>query len=277
MNEIRLHVKICEAKELINTKYNPIITIRLKNQPDQPEASTDYKTNTTNPVWNEEFDLFTTDHNDILLFNMLNFEENDDDDDADEIDDSYEKIMDEIQFPIDTLIVGGPVIKKEVDITFNQKNAGKLFFEVQTFKTSIEPFCTFSATGEKYIKQKLFSCLTCNITFDNGMGICEVCARNCHKGHDIRFDSVQPEFYCDCPAKCQCHCMPKTEGELECTAVETNRNPVNQPMFYCKDCDPSCKFFICQNCAKNFHHGHYLIYMGIVEAKICQNEDINKT
>lgn len=276
--KIRLHVKINEAKDLIpiSTKFNPLITIHLKNQPDQSEESTDYKSSTTNPVWNEEFDLFTTDKNDILIINLFNFKNNEDDesDDDDDDDDCYEKIMDEIQYPINSLIVGGPLVKEELEITLNKKKVGILCFEVQCFKTEIEPFCTFSATGDKYIKQKLYDCLTCNLTLENGMGICEACAKKCHKDHDIRFVSVKPLFYCDCPAKCKCCCMPKT-SDLICTSIENHNSPINQPMFYCKDCDSSCKFFICQNCAAKFHHGHDLIYLGIVEAKVCQNDQIN--
>ena len=275
VNQIRIHVKIIEAKGLIsnNTKLNPLITIHLKSQPEQSEESTDFKSNTTNPIWNEEFDLFTTDKNDFLIINMLNSIESEYDDDESD-DDCYEKLIDEVHYPLNSLIIDGPSIKEEIEISLNNSNVGKLYFEVQSFKTEIEPFCTFSATGEKYIKQKLYACMTCNIVPENDMGICEVCARNCHKGHDIRFDSVQPLFYCDCHSKFNCCCMPKNKN-LQCTLIENNRNPINQPMFYCKECDRSCKFFICQNCAAKFHHGHDLIYLGIVEAKICQNDQIN--
>ena len=267
--------KIVEAKNL--TKSNPLVTLHLKSKQDQSEESTDYKTNTSNPIWNEEFDLFTNDKNDVLNINMHHIKDSDDDDEDDNENDE-ERMIDEISFPLNALTIddfSSNLLHNEVDITLNKKNVGKLVFEIQAFKTNIEPFCTFSATGKKFIKQKVFACLTCNVTPENYLGICEACAKKCHVGHDIRFDSVQSDFYCDCPGKCECKYMPKTD-DLNCTLIENNGNPINQPMFYCKDCDSSCKFFICQNCAIKFHHEHKLIYLGIVKSKMCQNEKINK-
>ncbi|OHT07850.1 hypothetical protein TRFO_23795 [Tritrichomonas foetus] len=65
--------------------------------------------------------------------------------------------------------------------------------------------CTISKFGDKnYVKQKWYYCLTCNLR--DGLGCCEVCARNCHFGHKVIY---QGEFdaFCDCQQatnKCIC-------------------------------------------------------------------------
>lgn len=270
-SEIRIHIKICEAKELLKIKLfkkpDPYVTIHMKSQPEETKT-THFKSNTLNPVWDEEFDLITSNLNDTLLINMHHYMND-------------QKIMNEIEYQINELTVGGPALKKEISITFNNKNAGKFYFEVQAFripKSDIKPFCTFAATGEKFIDQKYYRCNTCGLTAKKSLGICEHCMKCCHKGHDVclAFDAdASVQSFCDCPGKCKCQCMPET-NDLPCTAIETNGKPINQPMFYCNDCDESCELLICQNCAIKFHHGHQLVYLGIVESEICQNEEFNK-
>ena len=122
----RLHIKICEAKNVLRMdvkgKSDPYITLRLKSQDKKDFQKTQIISNSTDPVWNEEFDLVASDANDMLLINMY--------DEDIKMDD---KMMDELQFPVNTWIVGGPVNRKEIDLKLKKKNAGKLIFEVQAF------------------------------------------------------------------------------------------------------------------------------------------------
>ncbi|KAK8892334.1 perineurial glial growth [Tritrichomonas musculus] len=170
---------------------------------------------------------------------------------------------------------------EEQQLTSIENERNYTYFEVQAFrnpKSDIKLFCTFAATSEKFIDQKYYRCNTCGLSAKKSMGICEHCMKCCHKGHDVclAFDAdASVQSFCDCPGKCKCQCMPET-NDLPCTACETNGKPINQPMFYCNDCDKSCELLICQNCAIKFHHGHQLVYLGIVESEICQNEEFNK-
>ena len=78
-NEIRIHIKNLKATDLqkiINTqKINPFITVLLKSQHEYDQKETHNISNTMNPIWNDEFDLYTTDSNDILFINMINCHE----------------------------------------------------------------------------------------------------------------------------------------------------------------------------------------------------------
>lgn len=269
-NEIRLHISILQATGLPKLRWfkkpDPYVTIHMMSRP-QNLKTTRFKSSTQNPVWNEEFDLITSEVNDTIIINMYHY-----------MDDR--KIMDEVQYEISSLTVDGSVDKKEVDITFDNKNVGKFFFDVQAFKipqSDVKPFCTFSATGEKFANQKFYSCITCGLDTKKGFGICEICAKCCHKGHNICLsneDGSSTQCFCDCPKKCKCFCMPE-KCDLSCTAIENNGKPINQPMYHCSQCDFQCEILICQNCAMKFHHGHQLIFLGIVESGICQNDEFN--
>ncbi|KAK8871627.1 hypothetical protein M9Y10_007362 [Tritrichomonas musculus] len=266
INEIKLHIKICKAN-IINA-VRPLIQLRLKSQHENDWHKSLFNSITKNPVWNKEFDLFTNNSNDILIIAMLHKPKDDD---------STLKIIDEIQYSISDLIVGGPVVNKEFKITHNKKSVGSLYIEAQIFKTvesDIKALCTLSASGNHFITQKFYRCLTCNLTPIGNQGICENCVRNCHKGHDVRFvTNSRFGSYCDCPEKCGCHFVHKA-NDLRCTYVENGGKEINQPIYYCTQCDKSCTSFICQNCAIKYHHGHDLVYLGIVESCTCKNHQI---
>ena len=68
--------------------------------------------------------------------------------------------------------------------------------KVKTYKPKIKSICSFSQTGVVGIEQKLYSCVTCNM--QDGHCICEVCIKNCHKGHKVVFSEEDAEGYCDC-------------------------------------------------------------------------------
>lgn len=130
----------------------------------------------------------------------------------------------------------------------------------------IEPICTVAATGSNYIDQRFYHCRTCNIIGD--CGVCEVCARNCHKGHDIYIGDDALESYCDCKDCCNCKCLPKTKS-FRCSFEITYGCPVEQPMFQCLDCNITNDEYICQSCAIKCHYGHKLKYFAKVKGKVC--------
>jgi len=56
--------------------------------------------------------------------------------------------------------------------------------------------CTFNATGTDYFPQMMFHCKECVLEVQYGM--CEVCAKICHKGHTISAPIASSAFFCDC-------------------------------------------------------------------------------
>lgn len=70
--------------------------------------------------------------------------------------------------------------------------------------------CTFSIHGRNRITQNWYNCITCGLV--GRLGCCEVCAKRCHKGHDISFCGAVPGSYCDCGAgagRQPCQCCPR--------------------------------------------------------------------
>jgi Ca2+-binding EF-hand superfamily protein len=65
--------------------------------------------------------------------------------------------------------------------------------------------CTFKSTQKNFVEQNYYRCNTCGMTEKEGEGVCEICAKVCHKGHDLS-SSIFGDFFCDCGAdatKCQ--------------------------------------------------------------------------
>jgi hypothetical protein len=69
--------------------------------------------------------------------------------------------------------------------------------------------CSFVETGEGFSDQHWYNCYTCGLLWDKGC--CSLCARVCHKGHDIGY-SRKSSFFCDC-------------GAEVAVAIEQNRTP----------------------------------------------------
>lgn len=73
----------------------------------------------------------------------------------------------------------------------------------------ISKICSFIETGEGFTDQHWYNCYTCGLLWDKGC--CALCARVCHKGHDVGY-SRKSSFFCDC-------------GAEVATAIEQNRTP----------------------------------------------------
>lgn len=70
--------------------------------------------------------------------------------------------------------------------------------------------CTFTLTQKEFMHQHWYHCHTCRMV--DGVGVCTVCARVCHRGHDVTY-SKYGAFFCDCGAKedgsCQVGVFPR--------------------------------------------------------------------
>lgn len=58
--------------------------------------------------------------------------------------------------------------------------------------------CTFTVTQKEFMNQHWYHCHTCQML--DGVGVCSVCARVCHRGHDLSY-AKYGNFFCDCGAK----------------------------------------------------------------------------
>ena len=58
--------------------------------------------------------------------------------------------------------------------------------------------CTFTLTQKEFVNQHWYHCHSCQM--EDGVGVCSVCAKVCHKGHDITY-AKYGSFFCDCGAK----------------------------------------------------------------------------
>lgn len=66
--------------------------------------------------------------------------------------------------------------------------------------------CSFALTGPEHKPQHFYHCYTCNLV--GSKGCCTVCAKKCHKGHDVIY-ARNTRCYCDCgdgaaPNPCKC-------------------------------------------------------------------------
>ena len=74
--------------------------------------------------------------------------------------------------------------------------------------------CTYTITQKEFMSQHWYHCHTCDMT--DGVGVCSVCARVCHKGHDVTYAKFG-SFFCDCGAK--------TDGSCTALVRRTNNLP----------------------------------------------------
>ncbi|XP_045509155.1 E3 ubiquitin-protein ligase UBR4 isoform X7 [Colias croceus] len=64
--------------------------------------------------------------------------------------------------------------------------------------------CTFTVTQREFMNQHWYHCHTCKMV--DGVGVCTVCARVCHRGHDVSYAKFG-NFFCDCGAKPDSSCQ----------------------------------------------------------------------
>ncbi|KAJ8985586.1 hypothetical protein NQ317_015077 [Molorchus minor] len=87
--------------------------------------------------------------------------------------------------------------------------------------------CTFTITQKEFMNQHWYHCHTCRML--DGVGVCSICARVCHKGHDLSY-AKYGNFFCDCGAKEDGSCQALVKRSPQ--SLETNVAGVggsNQP------------------------------------------------
>ncbi|TRY87095.1 hypothetical protein DNTS_009169 [Danionella cerebrum] len=86
--------------------------------------------------------------------------------------------------------------------------------------------CTFTITQKEFMNQHWYHCHTCKMV--DGVGVCTVCAKVCHKDHEISY-AKYGSFFCDCGAKedGSCQVRPNTSGHhgKRATAALVKRSP----------------------------------------------------
>ena len=58
--------------------------------------------------------------------------------------------------------------------------------------------CTYTVTKKEFMNQHWYYCHTCKMV--DRIGVCIVCAKVCHRGHDVTYAKCG-SFFCDCGAK----------------------------------------------------------------------------
>lgn len=68
--------------------------------------------------------------------------------------------------------------------------------------------CTFTLTQREFMNQHWYHCHTCKMV--DGVGVCTICAKVCHRGHDVTY-AKYGSFFCDCGAKEDGSCIALTK------------------------------------------------------------------
>lgn len=86
--------------------------------------------------------------------------------------------------------------------------------------------CTFSVTQKELMNQHWYHCHTCRML--DGVGVCSICARVCHKSHDLSYAKFG-NFFCDCGAKEDGSCQALVKRNLQPPNNPSIRNNSSQP------------------------------------------------
>jgi E3 ubiquitin-protein ligase UBR4 len=81
--------------------------------------------------------------------------------------------------------------------------------------------CTFTITQKEFMNQHWYHCHTCNMI--DGVGVCTVCARVCHRGHDVTY-AKYGNFFCDCGAKDDGSCQALTKRSPQSSEHQVSNN-----------------------------------------------------
>lgn len=71
-----------------------------------------------------------------------------------------------------------------------------------------EELCSYTVTQKEFMNQHWYHCYTCNMV--ENIGVCTVCAKVCHKGHELAYAKCG-SFFCDCGAKEDNSCQALTK------------------------------------------------------------------
>ncbi|XP_050389975.2 E3 ubiquitin-protein ligase UBR4 [Patella vulgata] len=86
--------------------------------------------------------------------------------------------------------------------------------------------CTFTVTQKEFMNQHWYHCHTCKMV--DGVGVCTICARVCHKDHDLTYAKFG-SFFCDCGAKddgtCKALVKRTHQSGLDCSSNVAAQSP----------------------------------------------------
>lgn len=88
------------------------------------------------------------------------------------------------------------ILSDTSDLDCDVLNLSSLSSDVETFDLD-QSTCTYTSTGSQFVEQHWYFCYTCGLT--GSEGVCAVCARVCHAGHDVSYSRLS-RFFCDCGA-----------------------------------------------------------------------------
>lgn len=71
-----------------------------------------------------------------------------------------------------------------------------------------DELCSYTVTQKEFMNQHWYHCYTCNMV--ENIGVCTVCAKVCHKGHELAYAKCG-SFFCDCGAKEDNSCQALTK------------------------------------------------------------------
>lgn len=86
--------------------------------------------------------------------------------------------------------------------------------------------CTFTITQKEFMNQHWYHCHTCRML--DGVGVCSVCARVCHKNHDLSY-AKYGNFFCDCGAKEDGSCQALVKRSPQSTMDGAGSATVTKP------------------------------------------------
>ena len=89
-----------------------------------------------------------------------------------------------------------PLAEKKEEKVVDEKEKAKEI-EDKELEAVAGKCCTYAQTGNNYTEQHWYFCYTCKLQGSNGC--CTVCARICHRGHDVGYSRFS-RFFCDCGA-----------------------------------------------------------------------------
>nr|KAG5693182.1 hypothetical protein BaRGS_014072 [Batillaria attramentaria] len=93
--------------------------------------------------------------------------------------------------------------------------------------------CTFTITQKEFMNQHWYHCHTCKMV--DGVGVCTVCAKVCHKDHDLTYAKFG-SFFCDCGAKedgsCKALVKRTAQSGLDSGGSALGQSPFSMDTFH---------------------------------------------
>ncbi|XP_067662559.1 E3 ubiquitin-protein ligase UBR4-like [Haliotis asinina] len=86
--------------------------------------------------------------------------------------------------------------------------------------------CTFTITQKEFMNQHWYHCHTCKMV--DGVGVCTICAKVCHKDHDLTYAKFG-SFFCDCGAKEDGSCKALVKRTAQSGLDSSGSGPAQSP------------------------------------------------